>query len=402
MAADHQCVILVGGRGTRLGALTKDRPKPLLPVGGKPFLSTLIHEAVRHGFSNILLLAGFKADIFSDELAALRNGLPLSVNIDILTEPEPLGTGGALRFAAHHLRDHFLMLNGDSFFDINLLDLTSRPFPDSAIGRLGLKPQADVSRYGTVQLDGERIGSFAEKKPGAGPGLINGGVYWFRKEILDHIGTGPCSLERDVLPTLAREGRLLGTVYDNYLLDIGLPETLAQAQKEIPARLRRPAVFLDRDGVLNHDVGYAHRPEQITWVEGAMEAVKAWNDSGYYVFVVSNQAGVARGYYSEEDVRVLHRWMATQLWHAGAHIDAFAYCPYHPEGVVPTYTKSSLHRKPSPGMILDLIESWPIDIARSFLIGDNDSDIAAARAAGLPGYLFRGGNLAHFARTRSA
>ena len=396
MSAGRQCVILVGGRGSRLGALTKERPKPLLSVGGRPFLSYLVQEAARHGFTRILLLAGFKAEAFAEELAALRAATPAAVELTVVVEPEPLGTGGALKFASAYLDEQFLLLNGDSLFDINILDLTSRPLPGSGFGRLALKAQTDVSRYGTVELERDRIAKFAEKNGVGGPGLINGGVYWMNRGILDHIGAGFVSLESEVLPVLAASGRLFGTIYDRFMLDIGLPDTLEQAQSSVPAQMCRPAAFLDRDGVINQDVGYAHRPEQIIWVDGAVPAIKRLNDAGYYVFVVSNQAGVARGKYTEADVKALHQWMAERMAGQGAHIDAFAYCPYHPEGVVAAYAKSSTRRKPAPGMILDLFATWPIQKDTSFLIGDKALDVEAAAAAGLPGHLFEGGNLREY------
>jgi len=160
----------------------------------------------------------------------------------------------------------------------------------------------------------------------------------------------------------------------------------------------RPAAFLDRDGVLNEEIGYLHRPEDLRWTEGAMEAVRAFNAAGYYVFVVTNQAGVAHGLYEEADIKALHWRMRADLARAGARIDAFYYCCWHPEAKVEAWRHPDHpDRKPNPGMLLQALRDWPVDPARSFLIGDRDTDIAAAHAAGMPGFKFPGGDLHRFA-----
>jgi D-glycero-D-manno-heptose 1,7-bisphosphate phosphatase len=158
----------------------------------------------------------------------------------------------------------------------------------------------------------------------------------------------------------------------------------------------RPAAFLDRDGVLNHDTGYVHTPDRFAWIAGAREAVRYLNDAGYLVFVVTNQAGVAHGYYEEAAIHALHAWMSAELKRGGAHIDAFFHCPHHPEGKVAAYRRDCSHRKPGPGMLLRARQQWRIDWGRSFLVGDRDSDIAAAAAAGIPGHKFPGGDLLAF------
>ena len=158
----------------------------------------------------------------------------------------------------------------------------------------------------------------------------------------------------------------------------------------------RPAVFLDRDGILNVDSDYLFEIDKFRWIDGAIEAVKAINDAGYFAFVITNQSGVARGFYQEADIHRLHGWMAAQLAAHDARIDAFEYCPFHPDGSVASYRRNSDRRKPVPGMIVDLLEKFPVDAGRSFVVGDRPSDIEAARAAGMPGHLFAGGNLRDF------
>jgi D-glycero-D-manno-heptose 1,7-bisphosphate phosphatase len=154
------------------------------------------------------------------------------------------------------------------------------------------------------------------------------------------------------------------------------------------ARALRPAVFLDRDGVLNVDHGYVHQPDQLEWIPGVAEAVRLMNEAGFYVFVVTNQAGVARGYYSEAAIDQIHRHMQDVLKAEGAHIDAFYYCPHHPEGTVKEFAISCRCRKPGPGMLEQAARDWPIDLSRSFLIGDRDHDLAAATEFHIHGVKF--------------
>jgi D-glycero-D-manno-heptose 1,7-bisphosphate phosphatase len=155
----------------------------------------------------------------------------------------------------------------------------------------------------------------------------------------------------------------------------------------------RPAAFLDRDGILNEDIGYAHRPDQIIWIPGAKEAVRLLNESGFHVFVVTNQAGIARGLYTEQHVDELHDWMRRELEPHGARIDDFRYSPFHPEFDDGRFSHLAHWRKPEPGMLLDLMDVWPVATERSFMIGDRDSDVQAAQAANLRGFLFTGGDL---------
>ena len=176
----------------------------------------------------------------------------------------------------------------------------------------------------------------------------------------------------------------------------GCPE--APEQQKQPGQPPRPAVFLDRDGVVNADKGYVHDIDEFEWMPGAVEAMRFLNQRGYLVFVVTNQSGIGLRYYQEEEFMFLTLWMLEHVDNAGVNIDAVYYCPHHPESPDQEYLAVCPARKPGAGMLTRAAEEFEIDVSRSFLVGNRESDLGAAKAFGIPGYMYESGDLAAFVR----
>jgi D-glycero-D-manno-heptose 1,7-bisphosphate phosphatase len=221
----EQAVVLVGGLGTRLGPLTASTPKPMLDVGGRPFLRWLVDALRRQGVRQVLLLAGFAAE-------ALAEAFGGDADVQISIEPEPLGTGGALAFAAPRLQDAFLLLNGDSLFDIDGRELAASLGDGDAV--LALRQVPNAARYGVASLEGDRVTAFQSNGLSA-PGLINGGVAYLRRDVVARVPPGRAvSIESEIYPALAAEGLLRGKVFAAPFIDIGTPEDFARAQTYVP------------------------------------------------------------------------------------------------------------------------------------------------------------------------
>ncbi len=371
--AIRQAVILVGGKGTRLGAITRAVPKPMLPIAGdRPFLDYLLEMIERHGYRDIVLLAGH----LGEALESVYDGRPIGkATVRVLREPVPLGTAGALTVAREVLDPRFLLMNGDAFFDINLRALEQASQRSGATATLALRAVANAARYGRVIEEDGKVEAFLEKdlsRPG--PGVINGGIYVLKREILDLVRDLPCSLEQDVFPALVERGAIAGREFNGYFLDIGLPETLEQGHLELPGVRVRPAAFIDRDALVDHTAGDPSGADAVRWRAGAVEAIRALNDGGRYVFVLG-------GGDCELDTEIEGR-----LALEGAHVDRF-------------YPADRQSRS-SP--LDQAMSEWPIVTERSFHVGGPGPQVEAAQRAGIVAHTFDGGDLAALVRAAAA
>ena len=220
-----QAIILAGGLGTRLGAISKNTPKPLLEVNGRPFLDHIILNIREQGVEKIILSVGYLAEQI---ISYFGDGASLNVDIEYVIETAPAGTGGALILSKDKMDDNFFVLNGDTIFDIDYNDLARLHMEEKAMATIALREVDDSTRYGNVGMEGNKVISYAEKKQ-LGRDMINGGIYAMQKEAIIYLPSLPCSLENDLFPVLITKKLLSGKLYDGFFLDIGIPDAFKKA-----------------------------------------------------------------------------------------------------------------------------------------------------------------------------
>jgi D,D-heptose 1,7-bisphosphate phosphatase len=382
--------ILAGGLGTRLAHLTKDLPKPMASVGGRPFLEWQIESFRAQGFRDFVLLVGHRKEAIVDHFG---DGSGFGVTIEYSVEEELLGTGGAFLQALERFPcETFVLANGDTYFPVPLGSLLARSRSEPGSVWLAAKLVRKPDRYGTIAVDDRgEILSFREKNPRLDEGFINGGVYCGVSSVFEGRAVLRCSMETDLFPRLLSERRLRCLAFGEPFIDIGVPRDFQLAQTLIPrwhAQEKKRALFVDRDGVVIEDTGYLSRPEDVHLIPGCLELLRKARALGYLLIVVTNQAGVAKGKMTSEDVDRVNGRMQAELAKLGVALDDIFVCPYHPDGTVPEYAASSLDRKPSPGMVLKAAEKWGLDLEKSIMVGDKDSDVivnTVLRSKTIPG-----------------
>jgi histidinol-phosphate phosphatase family protein len=392
-----QVVILAGGRGTRLGEYARTLPKPMVTVGGRPNLEHQVLLAKRHGFTSVLFLVSHLADRIE---AHFGDGRSFGMEISYCAEDPPLGTAGALRHATALLQDRFLVLYGDVFVECDLARLWADHADSRPLATLVVHPNDHPYDSDLVEANTDGWVSAIHPKPRSEDqylaNMVNAGVAVLERNIVDLIPIGQhLDLARDIFPALARDRGLRAYRSGEYFKDFGTPDRLARTRLDFetgkPARLnrsfKRPAIFLDRDGVINRDVSHLSDPAQMELIPGAAEGIRRLNQAGFLVIVVTNQPVVARGECTAEELRLIHNKMESLLGREHAWIDALYFCPHHPDkgfaGEVIELKADCACRKPKTGMFEQAVQDWNISLCGSCGIGDSRHDVIAARRMGI-------------------
>jgi len=396
-------VVLAGGYGTRLRSIVKDVPKPMADIGGRPFLQLLLDNLINYGATEFILCVSYLREVIQQHFGSFYRGVPLRYSV----EETPLGTGGAIKkaFKDFNLKEA-LVINGDTFCEADYRRFFefSKKEPLCVL----LKKHGLTTRYGTVKVEGNRIIGFKEKDKNGQEGLINAGVYKIDRELLSEL-PDKFSFEKDFLEIKVRQLQPSFFLAQDYFIDIGVPESYKKACKDLSVYLQeenkrefltiqtlsdatkliqeRPkvscgALFLDRDGVINFDSGYVHLIEDCKFIPGIFQLCQLATSKGYKIIIVTNQAGIGKGFYTESDFHFFMDHIKNEFSKNGCKIDDVFYCPYHPEGLG-VFKGYSFDRKPFPGMILKAKNIHNIDVSESILIGDKMSDIEAGKNAGV-------------------
>lgn len=412
-----QAIILAGGQGTRLKDRLGDLPKPLIPIGGKPLLEHEIELAARHGFTDIIIFACYRADLIE---ARLGDGSRWGVRIRYQLETTPLGTAGAVLAGFSLLQDDFLVLYGDTMVNVDLERIWRRHHETGADATLLLHPNDHPLDSDLIETDAEDWITGFHGRPHP-PGryfqnLVNAGLYVVKKQAvtrfaaseLSTLNAQPSTLldfGKDLFPAMLGQGaRLLGYNSPEYIKDIGTPQrydrVCAQYDSGVIQRssLSTPqrAVFLDRDGTLIYDKDCLRTADELELIPGVPEALRQLAHHGWRAVVVTNQPVIAKGWCTEAELQRIHNKLEALLGLEHAFVDRIYYCPHHPQagfaGERPELKIRCECRKPGIGMIQRAAADLNIDLAQSWLIGDTTTDMQTARNAGLKSILVRTGS----------
>ena len=405
-----QAVILAGGKGTRLASRLAGRPKPLVDVDGQPLLRRQIEALAEYGVDDVVLLVSHAADQIEAFVAAAN----LPTHIRLIDDGIPKGTAGATLACLDQLEERFVVIYGDTLFDVDVAHMLAKHADDAADATLLLHPNDHPADSDLVEIDRDGwITAFHSypHQPGADlRNLVNAALYVMEKRALaPWVGRAEAGdFAKDLFPAMLAEGaRLKGHVSFEYIKDIGTPARLDKAERHVRSGLvhrsrrdrRQRAVFIDRDGTLSKLNGHVSRAEDLELLPNVGAAVKRLNDAEYRVVLVTNQPVLARGECDEVGLARIHAKLETGLGIDGAYLDAIYYCPHHPDrgfaGEVTELKRECSCRKPGTAMVEMAAQAMNIELAQSWMIGDSTVDIAMAARAGLRSVLVATGEGGH-------
>jgi histidinol-phosphate phosphatase family protein len=373
----RQAVILAGGRGTRMRPITNDRPKPMVPILGRPFLEYQIEQLRDQGFERVLMLLGYLPEVVQNHFG---DGTDWGVRIEYsVTEPDQL-TSSRVASARHLIDPCFLLLYCDNYWPMQMNRLWKRFCQAGKPALITVYSNKDGYSRGSVRLDQDghvRIFDRLRTAPELREVEISYAILTdLALELLPEQDT---LLEEALYTPLARQGRLTAYVSDHRYYSVGSLHRLPSTE----AFLRRnPTVILDRDGVLNRkpaQAQYVRNWSEWEWCPGSLEALRLLRQANYRVIVASNQPGIGRGFMSEADLDAIHVRMKQEIAQAGGRIDAIYYCPHD-------WAHGCECRKPKPGLLYQAQREFHLDLTLTPFVGDDERDEATACPAGCPFY----------------
>ena len=389
-------VFLVGGKGTRLGL--KDIPKPMVNFADLPLLERSLKILSSQGFKDIVFFSGHLSHKIEEHFG---DGKKFNVSISHFNEDSPLGTAGPFRINKKLFREPFLVIYGDLIFDVDLNKFINFGKNKGGIGSIFIHPNDHPYDSDLVEINSEQRITAIHSKPHnleRYKNLVNAAIYYLDPKIIDFIPENYNSdWGKDIFNIAIKNSKkLYGYNSSEYVKDIGTPERIKLAETDflngkISSRnylKKQKAIFLDRDGVINKEINGVFFPTDLLLCDNASTAIKKINNSQYLCIVITNQPGIAKGFFTKEELNEVHKELETQISNSnGSFFDDIYFCPHHPEsgfdGEIQHLKVNCQCRKPNPGMILDASIKHNIDLHKSYLIGDRMSDVNAAISAGV-------------------
>lgn len=369
----RQAVILAGGKGTRLRPLTNTVPKPMIRFHGKPFLEYLIHQLKDQGFEKVLLLLGHLPHVIEKYFG---DGRLFGLSIEYSITDVEHETGTRLRLAKGFLDPCFLLMYCDNYWPMDFSKMWRYFVTREARAQITVYTNKDGYTRHNLCVDGYSMVEVYDKTRTADNLRgVDIGYALLKKEVTDLIPEENVNFEKVVYPQLVERRELAAFETDHRYYSVGDHERLCLTETFLK---RRPAVILDRDGVLNlkpPKACYVTKREEFSWIPGAVEAVRLLNAEGYLVIIITNQAGIARGMMTQADLDDVHGAMKEELARQSVFIDAIYVCPHG-------WDEGCDCRKPNPGMLFAAQRDFHLDLSRVFFIGDDIRDKQAGDAAG--------------------